>query len=225
MQLFFMLCNIVALHPTVMLQLANNTHVNNTQVNFAQCNQFCESASAEKSFAIMDGSKFQIAQMNSVTSEETADDIAELSSQKAMISRAIMDGQLQIAGLNAVIAKATTDTNSLASEIELLTNDIDELSSQKAMIQEDLRMESFTADHNDYFSEFEDGHRALAQDLQSSIDRAINERSDKMALKSLRELAKADAQASLLDTTAFVAADMQYLAILNKETIGKASEY
>jgi len=245
MQLFFILCNIIAFNPVFTLPVFTkrvklvSTQVNDTQASLSQSMQVCESACTEKNVTVLDDSKFQIAQPNAVISEATAgentlapeieissDDIAELSSQKAMISRAIMDAKLQIAGLNTVIEKATVDVSTLLSEIEILNDDISELASQKAMIQEYHANEHarFTVDDKDYFSAVDAGHRALRQDIQSSIDQATMERSDKMAVKAQREQAKAEAQASLLDITASTAADTQYLDILTKEISAKATQ-
>lgn len=232
MQLFFTFCNIVAFNPVVMLRL------NDTQKNFSECSHFCEIASAQN-FAVMDG-KFQITEVNAIKTEGTTEanipaseteilvnDIAELSSQKAMISQAIMEGKLQIARLNDVMLEATAHANTVASEMELLTYDIAELSSQKAMIREEHAFERTraTADDEEYISAIEAAHRALLEDLQSRIDQSTKELSDKMAIKAQQEQAKAEAQASLLDVADFVAADTQYLADLTKKCSAKSSEY
>merc|ERR1719171_2839655 len=67
---------------------------------------------------------------------------------------AVMDGKLQIAQLNAMISKTTMDVDTLASEIEVLTNDIGELSSQKAMNQEYRSLEhaDFDSARDQYIS-------------------------------------------------------------------------
>lgn len=359
MQLFFVLCNMVAFSPVIMLrqlaqdnptsfviparkvlQMMNSTLANCTEAqigeqgNFSECHQYCDSTGAEKNLAILEG-KFHITPPNATISKKMAyayaataemeiskrqayaagsevelltDDIGELSSQQAMLSRAIMDGKLQMAHLNAVISKATEDEMTLASEIQILTNDIEELSSQKAMLQEERGYDGarFIADRKDYMSaidavdlvlpvlasstensftqvenilvelkslqlesaalavfinsrngtkeqspkdvlvtvkglkkSFKDELSQLekeeaqqnqltkfvGQDLQNSIDQSIKERSGKMVIKAQRNQATVEAKANLLDATASVAADTEYLADLTKEFNAKAWTY
>lgn len=143
MQLFFILCNIIAVSPVgslstkvapvqKVLQMMNDMLVKSKKAKseereaFLEYKQFCESTSAEKHQAVMDG-KFQIAQ------------------------------------LNAVISKATVDVSALASEIELLTNNIGELSSQSAMNQQYRALEhaDFIANHEYYTSAIDTVDQAL----------------------------------------------------------------
>jgi len=302
MQSLFILCNIVAVFPAMSTKVVPVQKVlqmmdemldkskkdkSAEQVSFSEYKQFCQSTSAEK-------------------------------------TRAIDDGKFAIVQLNAVISKATADSNTLASEIGTLTSDIDELSSQKAQNKANRAAEhaDFSTIHSEYISAidavdralqvlasspgqslaqvkdslvslkslnlqstakaavmaFLQGHRdpaevfleqsqtpktyesssggvvnmveelgkkfkdekydlekeeskkrhasdMIGQDLQGSIDRSTKEQSDKMSTKASREKAKAEAQGTLADTTATVAADSQYLADLTKECNSKASEY
>eukprot|EP00746_Dinoflagellata_sp_MGD_P168412 gnl/MRDRNA2_/MRDRNA2_99850_c0_seq1.p1 gnl/MRDRNA2_/MRDRNA2_99850_c0~~gnl/MRDRNA2_/MRDRNA2_99850_c0_seq1.p1 ORF type:complete len:584 (+),score=138.28 gnl/MRDRNA2_/MRDRNA2_99850_c0_seq1:139-1890(+) len=166
MQLFFIVCNLVALSSVVSL----TTKVGRVQKVSQMMNDMLvksKNAKSEEHKAFVEN--HQLCQSTRVEKD-----------------RAVSDGEFQIAQLNAMIAKATVDLNTTASEIEVLTNDIGVLSSQMAMNQEYRTLEhaDFISAHDEYMSAIEAIDGALPV-LTSSPGQSFAQVKDSLVLTSL----------------------------------------
>jgi hypothetical protein len=152
MQLFIALCNIiVALNPVASLSFS------------VEAQSIADKYPVQKVLQMLNG---MLMSKKTARSEERgtfAEYQQYCQSRIAEKGSAVMDGKSQIAQLNAMISQATTDLDTLGSEIVLLSNDIDEVSSQSAMNQAYREMEhaEFTLALNTYISAIDSIDQAL----------------------------------------------------------------